>query len=258
MLGTLVGVWLAAAGTPVRVAEAPFEGHGLSSEQMRFYEKHVRAALRRYGLPVDTVDESQQRAGSEAVDRCGADAEACSALRGAYPGVVRGKIVLGAQGSSAHLTVVDTATGANLASEDVSAPDTHALLDGLIEASGRLASRSAQSLGIEFQPDAPLRGYAVYPLVAGGVLIGTGAYFLVKAANDSSTLKGTGGSLNDAVNARNSGSTDLTLGLVLTGVGVASTVVGVIFYAPGAERKPLVSLSVEPTRGMVVMRGALP
>jgi hypothetical protein len=50
----------------------------------------------------------------------------------------------------------------------------------------------------------------------------------------------------------------LTLGIALTSLGVVSTVVGILFYAPGAERKPLVRLDVDPMHQRLVLAGALP
>ena len=258
MLGTLVAVCLAAAGTPLRVAEAPFVVRDLPPEQTALYERNVRLALRRYGLPVDTVDESRQRAGVEAVDRCGQAPGSCTGLKGAYPAVVRGEFEQSDRGLIARLSVVDTASGTSFAAEDVSAPDGRTFLDALSDASGRLAAKSAEGLHLEFQPAAPLRGVAVYPLVAGGVLLASGTFFLIKAAGDSGTLTGNTASLNAAVQAKNAGSASLTTGLILTGLGVASTIVGIVFYAPGAERRPLVTVGAEPSRGMLLVRGDLP
>ena len=258
VLGTLVTVWLAAANVPIRVAEVPFSGREIPAEQTVLYERNVRLALRRYGLPVDTIDESRQRAGDEAVDRCGQAPDGCTALKGAYRAVVRGEFEHSDKGLTGRLTVVDTTNATSLAAEDVSAPDARAFLDALVDASGRLAATSAEGLHLEFQPDAPLRGVAVYPFVAGGVLLVSGTVFLIKAASDSGTLTGNTPSLNEAVQAKNSGSASLTTGLILTGLGVASTIVGIVFYAPGAERRPLVTVGAEPSRGMLLVRGDLP
>lgn len=258
MVATLVTLWLTAAGTHVRVAEAPFEGNGVSADQLGLYERQVRSALRRCGLPVDTVEESRETAGAELLDACGTSVDACRRLQGVYPAVLVGEFIQTVDMLGAHLTVVDTASGRSLASEDVRSLDSRAFLDGLTAASSRLAETSAIALGLKFEPDAPLRPYAVYPLVAGGVLIGTGIYFLIQANSDANTLKNNAGPLDPAVAARNSGPTNQTLGWVLTSVGVASTIVGVILFAPGAERRPLVAVSVDPTRGMLTFRGALP
>ena len=250
---------IVATATPPRIGMSPLHSQGLEEQQRVFYEDQLRLVLRRYGLPVETVDETRAGFGAEALEACTLREPAgCTGGQGTYAGIFVSDISLSEKGYSGQLAVVDPASGGLIAAETVSAPDARAFLDGCSTAGDRLAKRTADKLRLEIPADAPLRGAAVYPLVAGGVLIGTGAYFLFAAASDSNTVKSRSVSLTEAVNARDSGPTNLALGITLTSLGVISTVVGIVFYAPGAERKPLVRLSVDPLHQRLALSGALP
>jgi predicted regulator of Ras-like GTPase activity (Roadblock/LC7/MglB family) len=258
LLGAAAMCLLMTAAEPRPIAMAPLDAPGIEEKERGFYEGHLQLALRRYGLPVETVADTEARLGRDALRLCTEkDFSGCPAAAPAYEAVVVGSMSRSDTGTTGHFLVV-SAEGALLASETVSSPDTRTFLDAMTAAAGRLAPRAATKLGLESPVDAPLRGAAVYPFVAGGVLIGTGAYFLVAAASNSNTLKNPSSSLPDAVSARDSGPKNLALGITLTTLGVASTIVGIVFFAPGAEHKPLVRLDVDPVGQRVAISGALP
>lgn len=242
---------------PPRVGMVPLSTQGFTEEQRTFYEDHLRRALLRFGLPVDSVDETRTLTGGNELDGCALKTPTGCRVE-SYAGIVVGELTSSDQGYSGQLAVVDPVSGGLLAAETFASSETRSFLDAVTAAADRIAQRTARRLNYDIPPDAPLRGAAVYPLVAGGALIATGAYFLASASSDSSTLKSSSVPLGEAVSARDSGPRNLTLGITLTTLGVASTIVGIVFYAPGAERKPLVRLSVDPVGQRVALSGALP
>ena len=249
---------LLAAEPPPAVGQIRWRGSELDPAQRTMYEQHFRAALRRYGLPVDTADATEARLGATLVEQCADDWTRCGLARGMYRALVVGQIWPAGSGFRAHYGIVSTASGALVASEEIEAPDPRQFLDAEIGLAQRMARKSAAELGLELPVDAPLRGAAVYPFIGGTVLVGAGTYFLVAASSASNTLKNPASPLDEATGARNSGSRDLVLGATLTGLGLASLVVGIVFYAPGAENKPLARFEVDPVGQRVAVTGVLP
>ena len=257
-LGTAV-LLLFSASSAGRIGMAPLATEGLSDSERSFSEENTRQAFRRYGLPIDGVQDTETRVGTAALEACSLkDPRGCIATKGVYQAIIVGDVKSSVEGYSGQLAAVDTANGSIIAAESFASPDSRGFLDARLAATRRLSNRIAAQLGVDIPLDAPLRGISVYPLVAGGVLIATGTYFLLEASSDSNALKSPSTSFPDAVNARNSGSTNLTLGIALTSLGVISTIVGVVFYAPGAERKPLVRLQVDPFQQRIALSGVLP
>jgi len=258
-LAAALVVLVTATTAPPRIGMAPVSASGVEESERAFYETHLQRALLRYGIPLDSVEETSTRAGAEALRECTEPHPAgCIAARGAYAAIVVSRVTHRDGAYQGQFAVVDTSSGGIVAAETVSAPDVRAFLDGCTSAAKKLADQIASRFSMSLPADAPHRGAAVYPLVAGGVLIGTGVYFLVAASSDSSALKSPSTSLSDAVTAKSNGPRNLALGITLTSLGVVSTVVGIVLYAPGAERKPLVQLHVDPFQQRLAISGVFP
>lgn len=252
-------VLLTTTASAPRIGMVPVVVEGFSDDQRGFYEDLLRRALLHYGLPVDSIDETQTAAGADALQGCALKTPGgCRVGQGGYAGFFVADLSSSEQGYTGQLGVADATSGTLLASETFSSPDVRAFLDACRAAVDRIVQRTASRLRYDIPRDAPLRGVAVYPLVAGGALIAGGAYFLFAAASDSNTLTSRNVPLGDAVSAKDNGPKNLTLGITLTTLGVASTIVGVVFYAPGAERRPLVRLDVDPVGQRIALSGALP
>jgi tetratricopeptide (TPR) repeat protein len=101
------------------------------------------------------------------------------------------------------------------------------------------------------------RTYAWVPMAAGAALGGAGAFFLVSAkGNYDSLISGTVAPANAAA-ARDTGKSQQTTGLALTGIGVAAIAAGGAMYLMGGDAAK-VSVIATPGGAFVGVSGSLP
>ena len=141
----------------------------------------------------------------------------------------------------------------------VTEPSLRELLDALVATSQYIAETVSRRTGrpvVEYVPST--RAYAPVTFAVGGAALVTGAVFFILAGVEDAKLT-SNTSLPDAVSARNAGKTDVIVGSSLTALGIVGVVAGLFLFNAGAKPPvPAVSLSVDPSRGMVLIGGPLP
>jgi hypothetical protein len=254
------------AATPEGAAPAPalalvtFSVAGDEAEANRaFLEQHVVSWVRRWGQPLDDAQEVQARVGAAgAAQLAGCSAHEPDCHMPVYKAALSGSVSYNA-GVWNVVLVVTGADGKRWTSHSVKAASLTELLTQLVTVAQEIADTVAAYSGRPIHYDRPTRPYATVPFIVTGATLATGVVFFILSGVENSKLSNASLPLSDAVSARNAAHTYAIVGYSLTAVAVASAAVGLILYAPGSRPPaPAVTLSVEPSRGILVLGGPLP
>jgi hypothetical protein len=241
------------APLPSGLAAQPFTSNEDAEGALSTVEKHVIYWIRRWGQSVDDPQKVEARLGPDPFLRLGAE-------RAAYAAVLSCRLTLAAGQWTAALEVTGLRDQKVWQSVKVNASSLVELMDALTETSREIASEVKLRTGQPIKPYVPpSRPYATLPLVLGGVAVVTGATFFILSAIEDGKLSDSSLSLSAAASARNSAKTYQIVGYSMTAVGVVGIVVGLFLFEPGAiPPAPAVSVSADPTRGMLLVGGPLP
>jgi hypothetical protein len=278
----LATVLAASAPPPFKLASAGFTHVGLSDAQAAFFAEHFSSKLAedervRVSTPKDLaallgVERQKQLLG------CSSDGSSCVAeLAGALgaDGIVVGQVAK--VGKSYQLNVkilrADGTRTLFVHSSKLLATEED-VVEELNDVAGKATDRVVELLRSEASAGVPQGEVSVsaggparplwkllVPVGLGVAALGASAVFFVIAAGQWAKLNDSANWAtlppDEALALRNSGMTNVTVGTVLAGVGVAAVISGVVWYLRSSDT-PAVSFFVGPGQGGLLVQGALP